>query len=493
MNLRKFIIAIICVGALLWYLYPSINHGNKKNVTELTIWAPGYYLPQLALLGKYFEKENPNYRVIIGQNASRNMDSDNQRFLCGVAGGVPPDIIMFGRNAIIEWAARGAFENLNTYLDADATNKNISYPIHTNNIVQSALLEATYKNKIYGIPSTVDDRIFYYNKDLLIKEGLVDENGDAKPPRTWEELEEYALRLTKTNEYGNITQLGFAPMHGNSWLYLYGWENGARFLSKDGKKCTLNSPEVVEALEYMVRVYDELGGIKKVSMFQSTFQAAELDPFLTDKIAMFIDLGDFMQVIATYRPNMNFGTAPPPMPKKRLKQGAKPVTWLGGWCYSIPSTSKHKNDAWKLIRWLTSKKAIKMVIAENAENNASQGKSFIPILEFDNDLNEYIYQKYILNNPQLAEPFKKGYRLTINMLKNAKFRPNTPVGQLLWSQQVTAFETAVYHKYPTAKESLDEATRVVQKALDRFYNPPTGTIIKWKWLVVFYLAVLLMV
>ncbi len=493
MNFWKFITVTLIAGLLLWFLYPSQDTETKKDVTELTIWAPGYFLPELTFIGKYFEKEHPEYKVIIGQSASRNMSSDNQRFLCSVAGGVPPDIIMFGRNAIIEWAARGAFESLNKYLDEDTGKTNIVYPIITNNVVQKALFEATYKNKIYGIPSTIDDRILYYNNDLLVKEELVDENGNAKPPKTWKELEEYALKLTKKDKKGNIKQLGFAPMFGNSWLYLYAWQNGAEFISPDGKTCTLNNKETVEALDYMVGIYDKLGGVKKVGAFQSSFQAAELDPFLNNKVAMKIDLGDFMQVIAIYKPNMNFGTAPPPMPEKRLNKGIKPITWLGGWCYSIPSTSKHKKDAWKLIRWLSSKKARKMVIAEKAENNASQGKSFIPVLEFDNDLNEYIYDKYIKYNHQLSEQLKKGYRLTINMLPNARHRPNTPVGQLLWSQHVTAYEKAVYHKFPTAKESLDESTRVVQKALDKIHNPPTGKVIKWKWLVISYISILLLV
>jgi len=486
MNFWKFITVTLITAFLLWFLYPSNNEKTKKGVTELTIWAPGYFLPELTLLCKYFEKENPEYRVIIGQNASRNMDADNQRFLCGLAGGVPPNVIMFGRNAIIEWAARGAFDSLNKYLEEDSGETNLAYPIITNNVVQKALCEVTYKNKIYGIPSTIDDRILYYNKDLLIKEGLIDENGNAKPPETWKELEEYSIRLTKRDGKGKIKQLGFAPMYGNSWLYLYAWQNGAKFISPDGKTCTLNGNETVEALEYMVGIYDKLGGVKEVGTFQSSFQAAELDPFLSDKIAMKVDLGDFMQVIAVYKPNMNFGTAAPPMPEKQLNKGIKPITWLGGWCYSIPSTSKHKNGSWKLIRWLASKKARKLAIAEKAENNASQGKSFIPILEFDNELNEYIYNKYILNNPQLGEPFKKGYRLAIDMLPHAKYRPNTPVGQILWSQQITAYEKAVYHKFDTAKEALDESTRVVQKALDKFYNPPTGKIIKWKWLVILY-------
>ena len=490
MNFWKFITFSIIAAFLLWLLYPSRSMKARKDVTELVLWAPGNLFLQMQPVLDYFEKENPQYKIIIGQSASRNMTADPQRFLCSVAGDASPDIIMFARNALSEWASRGAFQSLNKYLDEDVGNPNVVYPISTNNVVQQALDEVIYKNNIYGIPSSVDDRILYYNKNLFIREGLVDKNGNAKPPRTWKELAEYAVKLTKKDEKGNIKQLGFIPMFGNSWLYLFAWENGAKFLSPDGKTCTMNSKETVDALEYVVKIYDDLGGVKKVGAFQSTFQGAQLDPFLNDKIAMKIDLTDFLQGIAIYKPNMNFGTAPAPMPEKRLKEGVKPVTWLGGWCYSIPSSAKNKKESWKLIRWLASKKAQKMLMAESAENDASQGKNYIPSLNFDNDLNEYAYKKYIQNNPRLSENLKQGYRLGIDMLPNSKYRPVTPVGQILWSQQVAAFEKAVYHKYDSAKESLDESTKVVQKALNRFYHPVAGKTIEWKWLVISYLCVL---
>ena len=55
MNFWKFITVTLIAGLLLWFFYPSRNIKTKKGVTELTIWAPGYFLPELSLLGKYFD------------------------------------------------------------------------------------------------------------------------------------------------------------------------------------------------------------------------------------------------------------------------------------------------------------------------------------------------------------------------------------------------------------------------------------------------------
>jgi len=57
----------------------------------------------------------------------------------------------------------------------------------------------------------VDDRALFYNKDLLKRAGFVDANGEAQPPRSWDELEQMAIKLTEHDARGRITQLGFAP------------------------------------------------------------------------------------------------------------------------------------------------------------------------------------------------------------------------------------------------------------------------------------------
>lgn len=497
MQTWKVILVLFLACLFLYWLYPARSVKPPPHVTEIVMWAPGTELLDMEPVLKRFEKENPEYRVVIGQAAARDMVADPQRFLCSVAGGMPPDVIKFDRYAISEWASRGAFESLNTYLATDATNSTLAYRVVTNTIITPALDEATYKGNIYGIPDSADVRFLYYNQDIFIREGLTNQFGKVRPPKTWEELMKYAVKLTKRDRNGRITQLGFAPNYGNSWLYMYAWQNEGEFISPDGSNCTINSERVVEALEYMVDVYDILGGARQVYAFQSTFQGNELDPFLTGKLVMKIDGDWFLQTIATYKPEFNLGSAVAPIPEARMKEGAPYITWLGGWCLAIPSSSKNKEGAWKMIRWLSSLEAMKMKTAEAAENNASQGRVFIPRMRCDTVLNEYMYQEYVLKNPNLNASLKRAYKLAMDILPEAKYRPVTPVGQLLWNQHVSAFDNAVYHKYPDAPASrdqanaaLEEARMIVQRELDRYHSPVTGRVIEWKWLVVTYLCLI---
>jgi len=61
-----------------------------------------------------------------------------------------------------------------------------------------------WKGKTYTLPYSVTPRGLIYNKDMFKKAGIVDENGEAKPPVTWAEVREYAKKLTDTEakEYG---------------------------------------------------------------------------------------------------------------------------------------------------------------------------------------------------------------------------------------------------------------------------------------------------
>ncbi|UKI36993.1 MAG: extracellular solute-binding protein [Clostridiales bacterium] len=57
---------------------------------------------------------------------------------------------------------------------------------------------------VYNVPSTSNVPALVYNKDLFKAAGLVDSNGEALPPQTWEEVREYAKRLPmrKKQVYG---------------------------------------------------------------------------------------------------------------------------------------------------------------------------------------------------------------------------------------------------------------------------------------------------
>ena len=76
-----------------------------------------------------------------------------------------------------------------------------------------------YNGKTYTLPYEFLPIKLAYNKDLFKKAGIVDANGEAKPPKTWKEVVEYAKKIT---EAGDGVEYGYG--------FTYAWGYGFRRL-----------------------------------------------------------------------------------------------------------------------------------------------------------------------------------------------------------------------------------------------------------------------
>ena len=514
MSAWKFLLIALAVVALLWFLNPerAIKRNERGSVEIVYLAESGPEAPSVEEALRDFEAQSraahekdpahPVYKIIKGQTASRDPTADPTRFLVSVAGGMPPDLILFDRYAVSEWAARGAFTRLDKFVARESSNP-APDAIRPENFYKSCWDEVVYDNPtthergIYGIPEHVDDRALFYNKDLLKRGGFVDARGEAQPPRTWDELEQMAIKLTERDARGRITQLGFAPNFGNAWLYLYSWMNGGQFMSEDRRHCTLNSPPVVQALAWMTRVYDSLGGAQKEFAFEGTAQSGqrsappgELDLFVQGKVAMKIDgYWTFPEVLAQYGENVNYAVTVPPLPAGQVATEKSAYSWVSGWCYAIPSTARQKEAAWELLKFMCSRHAREIIGESERLRLQSIGRIYVPTQNANRHINEWAFQKYIASDPTIPAKLRNGVKLLNDLIDTSPFRPVTPVGQLLFNEQKRATENAIFHK-KSAQDALNESTIVVQGALDRALSPPRGVVVPWKYFLVVYFVLI---
>ncbi|PQV63511.1 multiple sugar transport system permease protein [Abditibacterium utsteinense] len=406
-----------------------------------------------------FEKRNPDIQVSrLSMGAG---DMNPQKLMTAIVGGVPPDLIAQDRFTIGDWASRDTFRPLDSFIKAD---KGSREPVQASDFYPAAWNEAVYKDHVYAIPTGIDDRLLFYNRKMFKAAGL-DPN---KPPRTWDDLMVYAKKLTKLNKDGNFKQIGFIPNYGNSWLYLYSWQNGGEFLSPNGRICTLDNPQSVAALKYMADFYDMLGGYNKVNVFQSGFQSNEQDPFFTGRVAMVINGSWNMNNIARYAPDLDFGVVSAPVPKERLEgkgrfAGQDPfITWTGGYSLAVPAGSAHPNEAWRFIKWMSSEESTLINAAAQKKFSESKGRPFVFALTSSPRLNAALLKNFPPESPRLLA----GQKAFIDALPTAKYRPVTFVGQTLWDAHVRAFERACQHAQ-TPQAALTEQRRLVQTEIDK--------------------------
>ncbi|CAN5439451.1 hypothetical protein BH09SUM1_BH09SUM1_33330 [soil metagenome] len=605
------ILLIVAAIALAWILYPKpTRQSHGAGVTEITYWTrPGTYSDLVRPAIEEFERQHPEYHVILGTSTSRNATGDPTRFLLGVAGDAPPDLILFDRFAIVEWASRGAFTDLGPYIARDADKADA---IREENFFPPTWKEAIYKGANFAVAADADTRALYYNCDSLIRGGFTYSQddaevaagrakaGDARPPRTWEEVlrrrvdsegiarEDGVVNLTKfvrrtavnedispdaqidlqsagvrvgdvaalisgsevfrarvgeivsasefrlefTRELapgirsvptalrgnvevkvfdqdgyvnrltrfdpatGDIVQAGFVPFYGNSWLYMYAFLNNAQFVSDDGATARLNSHEIVEALQWATDIHDAMGGAPRVEAFrkgaesggvQRGVESGATQPFIAGKIPMVIDTDGLMQTIMAFKPNLAFGVSGGFAPEKLLATGFNPVGWGGGWAYAIPATAKKKDAAWELLRWLASPDANKIVAEADASYRRAMGQTLMPPLQADRRTIAWLKETYVDNNPAMGPYLRRAYGDFVTLLQQARYRPVTPVGQVLWAEHVRAAEKAVNHTAQPA-EALEYGQRRVQQALDDVLHPRPGPVVNWSVLIALYVA-----
>ena len=451
---------------------PPAAAGRDRD--ELVVWVQGLG-PGLRAAIRNFEQQT-SLNLVVSIYGS---GMDPQKLMCGIAGGSPPDVIYQDRFAVGGWAARDAFMKLDDLVAR-------SDVINPDDYYASCWEEACYEGSVYAIPINTDDRALYYNKDLLMRAGYVDDKGQAVPPRTWQQLREYARRLSEFDDEDHLSRCGFIPNFGNSWLYLYGWQNGGRFMSRDGRSCTLDEPPIVEALQFMVDIYDDLGGVEEVDSFRAGFEAAENDPFLTGKVVMKIDGNWVLNAIATYAPDLNFGVAAAPVP-----EGKPYITWSGGFSWAIPVGARHPQEAWKFIEWMSQPDTCASIDEVDRRYNLSRGQPFVPNLNANKHVTQAAMRRYVEQNEDLTQNLREGFRTFVDLLPDARFRPVTPVGQKLWDEHARAFELATHHVYEP-EEALRRGRQAVEEELERTLQADRGAPLDWKWPLLIFLPLVLL-
>ena len=397
-----------------------------KKVTEVTYWYPhGIPVDQGALKKavELFNQQNPDIKVIgefVGGSGSGQGITD--KLMIATSGGNPPDVVLFDRFMVGQWADQGLFENLSNLARADKVTKDLFYEL--------AWQEANFKGNLYALPFDTDNRVLYYNKKMFREAGLDPE----KPPRSIKELEEYATKLTKRE--GNRYQvIGFIPWLSQGWLYTWGWAFGGQFQDPKTGRITANDSAIVKALEWQT-TYAKQYGIEAITNF-STASGGDINPFAAEMVAMMISGPWEIAGFQVNAPDLDYGVSYIPTPT-----GTNFNSWAGGWSYVIPKGAKAKEAAFKFAMFMT--------VGEGARIYGEDTSHFMT----KKDLNEQF--KWVQKDPR--------YKIFIELFPKSFCRPVIPKGQLLWDELATATDNALHGK-GTPKVLLDKVTTKVNKEL----------------------------
>jgi multiple sugar transport system substrate-binding protein len=255
----------------------------------------------------------------------------------GFAAGDPPDVFWLWVNDAEYYASRGTLLDITPYVKKDNFNLDDFFP--------TSLNAYKYQDGLYGLPRESSAIVLYYNKDLFDQAGIAypDEN------LTFDQYLDIAQKLTKKDDKGNITQFGSGGMSDYSEFWTVVWSNGGDVFDETKTKCVMDSPEAEQAIQWMADLSNKYH-VAPTAGESGTMSAEQL--FLSGKIAMFLS-GRWSTMTlwnAANAPKWDIAPVPAISPEKR-------TTRTSAGAHAIAKDTKHPEEAWELLKYLSSKEA----------------------------------------------------------------------------------------------------------------------------------------
>ena len=196
--------------------------------------------------------------------------------------------------------------------------------------------------KTWGIPFQRSTLVLYWNKEMFKEAGL----DPGRPPATWNEMLEYAQKLTKRDASGKVIQWGVQiPSSGTPhWLFQgLTTGNGAQLMNSAGTQTYFDRPEVIEALQFWV----DLSMKYRVQPEGITDWGTTPRDFLERRMAMmWTTTGNLTNVRNNAK--FDFGVAMLPANKRRGSP-----TGGGNFYMFKQATPEQQVAALKFVRWVT--------------------------------------------------------------------------------------------------------------------------------------------
>ncbi len=294
-------------------------------VTVMT-WNSGFHIEvDNALVDKFMEA-NPNIKLEL---MSVPQGYDDKVLTAHAAGNTPDGLLMWNTPMYVE---AGIVEELSPYIERDNFDMSIYLPV--------LKAWAEYKGGIYGLPKDYTPRGIYYNKNVF------DDAGVPYPEKGWtfDDFKETVKKINN-NKNGAEARYGYVAIPGHTYaMQGYIWSNGGDLCSPDGTQASgyIDSPAVVEVVQW----YKELYNMSIQTGTTDAYQNLGQNEFQTGIVGM-MDNGSWPISVFKNDTSLNFGIAPPPVPKKGMN--ISPV--IHSATFSMFAKGKEKDAVWEYIKF----------------------------------------------------------------------------------------------------------------------------------------------
>jgi|GEM_PF-3476731 len=261
---------------------------------------------------------------------------DRTKIVSSIIAGTVPDCLMIFKNMIALVVPAKVLLGLNQYVARDK--------IDLKQFVDAEIKARTFSGELISLPNgAVSGAALFFHKAHLRQIGA---NPD-RPPATWSQLEDLAVRLT-VGQGDGAERLGINPTGSFlTWFY----NNGGRMYSDDGRRVAFDTPEARDTLQWLI----QLG--RRQSATGPLFETTGINSrplFYQGKLSTYVG-GDILMGLMQADPagkTVDWGIAPLPH-NDRNPQAKLSVPVQIGTGYSVTTGGRNREGAWALAKFLS--------------------------------------------------------------------------------------------------------------------------------------------
>lgn len=348
--MRYRIIILSVVGLLIIVSLVVFIFGRKPSTTAtatLTFWGLDSPNAWSAIIQAYKTK-NPTVTINYIQKDSVSYEKD---FVNALASGSGPDIVYINNT----WTNK----HLSKLSPAPASF--ISTQSFKDSFVDVTAADLIKSGNIYGVSLYVDTLALYYNKSLFNNEGI------AGPPRTWDEFNVDAGKLTQRSEDGEIGRAGAAlglasnVNHAADILGLLMLQTGTVMVNaEEGEasfaKSVSSGGRTYSPGQAALDFYTNFANSTRPFYTWNARMPVALSAFTQGKAAMY--LGYARDLPTIQKSGINFGLAAAPQVKDTRKDSSYlDVNFASYMAGAVTKSSANKSIAWDFLVYATTKNA----------------------------------------------------------------------------------------------------------------------------------------